>query len=289
MEVINHDLSYEKVLLDLFGYSLSDKDGSNRWIIYDENNKEVGYIQYKKLFNKNLKKGFIKSFGYCTHIDSSKFYFDNERKLTGKYGEKVDAGNLYWFDIKREDYNTMVEFSLDRENNIGLIWFNDAKHGIYNFKISPSGLKVSFDTKDNNLTVRESIIYHNADDDELLNEFDYEITTYEDVNCKNASTDKYVYVTNFNDNENMIRVTESSYVEDFLASQNKYILEESLEEFVKKYSLVFDSFDRFRKQIKELIPINKDIISYIVNEEVMNSEKLGIFFNNEKSYKRVLK
>ena len=64
MSKIQHNLEYEKRLIELLGYSLVGPNSSNRFFIVDENQNEVGYIQYKKLYSGNLKKGYSKIFGY---------------------------------------------------------------------------------------------------------------------------------------------------------------------------------------------------------------------------------
>ena len=52
--------------MELLGYNLIGPNGSNCWIIVDENQQQVGYIQYKKLYGGNTKKGHPKEFGYVT-------------------------------------------------------------------------------------------------------------------------------------------------------------------------------------------------------------------------------
>ena len=68
---IKHNLEYEKRLIELLGYSIIGQKGVNHWYILDENKNHVGFIQYKKLHNANKKKGYEKTFGYHTVIDSS--------------------------------------------------------------------------------------------------------------------------------------------------------------------------------------------------------------------------
>ena len=47
-----NNVEHEKKLLELLGYNLIGPDKSNRWLVVDENSSQVGFIQYKKLFNK---------------------------------------------------------------------------------------------------------------------------------------------------------------------------------------------------------------------------------------------
>ena len=84
MSTIHHNIENEKRLIELLGYSLIGPNGSNRWLIIDENQNEVGYIQYKKLYNGNVKKGYNKIFGYKTFIDSQSISCDFSRKINDK-------------------------------------------------------------------------------------------------------------------------------------------------------------------------------------------------------------
>ena len=84
MNAIQHNLGKEKRLIELLGYSLVGPNGSNRWFIMDENKNQVGYIQYKKTRNGNVKKGHPKIFGYETEINSPTIYCKFTRELKGK-------------------------------------------------------------------------------------------------------------------------------------------------------------------------------------------------------------
>ena len=61
---MQHNLEKEIRLVELLGYNIVGPDGSNRWLIVDEEQNKVGYIQYKKLYNGNPKKGYTTVFGY---------------------------------------------------------------------------------------------------------------------------------------------------------------------------------------------------------------------------------
>ena len=76
MNLIQHNLEKEKRLIELLGYNLVGPNGSNRWLILDGNQNQVGYIQYKKLCNGNSKKGYSKIFGYHTFINSSNIVYE---------------------------------------------------------------------------------------------------------------------------------------------------------------------------------------------------------------------
>lgn len=55
MNEIQHNINYEKKLIEMLGYNLVGPDNSNRWLIRDDNGEQVGFIQYKKIFNMSVK------------------------------------------------------------------------------------------------------------------------------------------------------------------------------------------------------------------------------------------
>ena len=76
MESLESELKF----LELFGLTLEGPDNSNRYKVFDENKKEVGFIQKKKLHNKNVKKGRVATFGYVTEIETDNIIFKILRK-----------------------------------------------------------------------------------------------------------------------------------------------------------------------------------------------------------------
>ena len=71
---MQYNIDYEMRLLNLFGYTLSDPNKSNRWIILDNDNNQVGFIQYKKIYKGNKKKGYPATYAYITEIHNTEKY-----------------------------------------------------------------------------------------------------------------------------------------------------------------------------------------------------------------------
>lgn len=126
---MQHNLEKEKRLIDLLGYDLVGPDNSNRWRIFDKN-MEVGYIQYKKLYGGNLKKGYPKNFGYNTFIDSSTIAFESPRTLNNN--------SFYKFDLKRNNHK-IAHVEMNIGNFPSLILYSE-KYGSISFKVDFQGL-----------------------------------------------------------------------------------------------------------------------------------------------------
>ena len=72
MSVIQHNIEREKRLIGLLGYSLVGPDSSDHWLIVDENQNQVGYIQYKKFHNINSNKKYSKLYKIFHNVNSKK-------------------------------------------------------------------------------------------------------------------------------------------------------------------------------------------------------------------------
>lgn len=141
MSTIHHNIENEKRLIELLGYSLIGPNGSNRWLIIDENQNEVGYIQYKKLINGNAKKGYNKIFGYETFIDNQSISCDFSRKINDKNGN-------YKFYIKRDNQKPdYVEMNIGEYPSLN-IWSEE--NSIISFYIDYRGLYLRFKSKTDN-------------------------------------------------------------------------------------------------------------------------------------------
>ena len=103
MKTIEYDFETEKKLIELFGYNLLEPDNSNRMLIVDKDDNQVGFIQYKKLFKKNIKKNLPATYGYNFVIDSPTISCNIYRKNIDKIEESSDNNFTYEFQIKREN------------------------------------------------------------------------------------------------------------------------------------------------------------------------------------------
>ena len=284
MSKIQDNLEREKRLVELLGYSLIGPDGSNRWLIVDENKNQVGYIQYKKLYNANEKKGYKKTFGYHTEIDSSNIKFELTRKLTDRNGRILDNYG-YSFDIKRDSQDVdHVEMNMGDFPYL-TIW--SSKYGFMCFDISSRGLHLNYKSNTDNFKLEETIIYENLN---YKNEYVYQIHycqnkyNLSDDNSKGSTTREIsgAYIRGYN-KQNTLEINEKTWVNGHLRTNRQNIVEGTVKEMVVKHEMGIDSFNHFRFLINQIIPFKEDVISAIVSDDIIQKRGLSMFFDcNEK-------
>ena len=90
--MVNHDLSYEKRFLDMLGYTILEQN--DKWIIKDDNGKEVGFIEYGPVDFDGRECVIlydIKGHGYHMVIDSDTIKYNSARDIDHQ---------IYWFEVK---------------------------------------------------------------------------------------------------------------------------------------------------------------------------------------------
>ena len=163
METIEHNIEKEKRLVELLGYRLSGPDASNRWIIWDSEEKEqaYGYIQYKKLHGGQKSKGIPKVFGYHMLINSPKVKCEFTRELRAdNYSNEYDTYKLEITTSNKDDVD-YVELMIGNRPSIIV---RSAKYGYIDFHINYSGtLCLNFGSSTDNYDLRETINFSNTD------------------------------------------------------------------------------------------------------------------------------
>lgn len=281
--MIQHNLEKEKRLIELLEYHLIGPDSSNRWLIVDENQNQVGYIQYKKLHNGNSKKGYDKVFGYQTFIDSSNIVCEFSRPLNDKYGNVLDSidGN-YSFDIKRDNQETdHVEINIGDYPSLLTMW--SKKYGFICFKVDFQGLYLNFKSKTDSFNVEEVLIYNNSDNKYYDNkEYVYQIRYCNkdhelfDDNFIGTTIREISGTQNYYD-KNKIRISEKTWIDGILKTERFSDVDGTVEEMATKHQMGIDCFNHFRFLINQIIPFNEDIISVIVSDDKVKQANLSMF------------
>lgn len=276
-------IRHEKKLIELLGYSLIGPNKSNRWIVLDENNNQVGFIQYKKIFNKNNKKGYPATFGYYTKINSSKISYEEVRKINDVKDQfKIDNSFFYEFDIKRENGDLdHVEISIDEKPTLTL-W--SKKYGFIRFKVDISGLYLSFKSKTDNFNIEELVIFKGNKKDKFLRNFEYiyqisycnKELELSDDNPK-GKTKREISGTQYNQNPNQITLQEKTWINGKLRTNRESKVVGTIYEMAQKHQMGIDAFNHFRYLIDEILPFGQDVILRIINDEVMEERGLSLF------------
>lgn len=280
---MQHNLEKEKRLVELLGYNIVGPDGSNRWLIVDEEQNKVGYIQYKKLYNGNPKKGYTKVFGYHTFIDSPNISCDFSRQLNDKNGNILDStdGN-YSFDIKRDSQESdHVEMNTRYYPSL-TVW--SKKYGYINFRVDFQGLFLNFKSKTDNYNIEEILVYKNVDNEyHNIKEYAYQIRycnkshEISDDNPKGIITREISGLQCYYDN-NLLKIDEITWVGGKIRTKRRNIVEGTVEEMAIKHQMGIDCLSHFRFLINQIIPFNEDVISVIVSADKVKQCNLSIFF-----------
>lgn len=274
MSTIHHNIENEKRLIELLGYSLIGPNGSNRWLIIDENQNEVGYIQYKKLYNGNVKKGYNKIFGYETLIDSRSIEWNFQRKINDKNGN-------YKFYIKRDNQKPdYVDMNIGEYPSLK-IWRED--NMFISFYIDYRGLFLRFKSKTDNFNIEEVLKYKNIDDEYINKEYLYQIR-YSKKDHKLSGSNSKITVQreisgtqNFYD-KNQLKISTRTWVGRKIRTNRDRVVEGTIEEMATKHQMGIDCFSHFRFLINQIIPFNEDVISVIVSNDIVKQNNLSIFF-----------
>ena len=278
------DISYEKKLIELLGFTISNPDASNRFRIYNRD-QEVGYIQYKKIYNKNVKKGIPTTYAYITKIDSDNIGFDYIRKVYDNGLKKlIDKELSYSFDVKREN-NEKDHIDLTISDFIDIsVW--SKKYGYMNFSINYAGLYLYFKSQTDSFNISETVNYRVTD--EPLSGYSYQIS----YSKKKKALSPYKKVvtkeiSGYSLDDKRIRLFEKTYINDCLTNMHEGDVLGTVEEMVNMHQMGIDAFNHFRYLINQIIPFNQEIIGLLVSDEMIKKYHLAPFTSESvKTYKK---
>lgn len=257
----------EEKLINLFGFNLIGPNNSNRWEVYEQE-ENIGYIQYKKLHNKNIKKNLPAIYGYVLHIDNGKIKVNNIRKSTDK------TNPTYVIEIKNNDeYSDTVELTFNDTSSITL-WSKN--YGFMNFSIDNNNFYLNFRSQTENFNLEETIILVNG-------RLDNENYSYTLIYCPKSKK--------ITDDDPMVEfsVRQMPYTNEYdvtvaKCENNKYsILSEdiikdlSIANLIEKQELGISAFKHFRYLINKIIPCQKEIISTLLEDKIFNNEAYSLF------------
>lgn len=263
----------------MLGYNLIWPDKSNRWLIVDENSNKVGYIQYKKLYNSNAKKGYSKTYGYHIEIDSKDIIY----KATRKIENDSDRFN-YSLDIKREHGN-IDHIDINVGDYPGLtLWSKE--YGFINFKVDYDGLYLNFKSKTENFNTEEVLVYK-TDGDKVSNrpkEYSYQLRYSDksielnDENLKGVKVREIIGTsTPYQQNYNEMKLVENIWINGKLRTNRENIVIGNVEEMVVKHGMGIDAFNHFRFLINQILPFKQEVISSMLENYLCKREELSVF------------
>lgn len=285
MNEIQHNINYEKKLVELLGYNLIGPDNSNRWLIRDDNGNQVGFIQYKKIYSENKKRGLPALFGYYTTIDSPIINYNFCRKCNNSnYRNDIDNFH-YELDIKnKNEGNDSIELDIGEYPTLRM-W--SQKYGFIDFHVADGGFHLNFKSKTENFNIEEYVYFKNETEASHSAQYIYQIR-YCDKNLKldddnlkgtiiREISGKY---NQYYQEDNRLELSEKSWINGKLRTNRKNVVIGNIKEMAIKHQMGIDAFNHFRFLINEILPFKEDIISTLLSDVDIKQTGLSIFLND---------
>ena len=275
----NLDISYEEKLIEFLGYSVVGPDNSNRWIILDKDNTQVGFIQYKKIQGGSYKKKQPREYGYETHIDGLVQYL-NIRKAS----RKISSYDQY--KLKYKNTNFSINFG-----QIPSLQIWDDEFVFLDFNISDAAkiFYFHFKSKTENYNLEETVSVKVASEEDKKKNYRYYLA-YCDSSLTNVSNGDYdvididfLYEPSFN----TLTIKEKVKIGDECTKREDAV-HGTIEEAINQHKMGIDAFSHFRYIVSKLLPFNEDAIGYILQDyELAEEFKLFVpdLIEDSKTYK----
>lgn len=268
---MEYNIDYEKRLIDLLGFTILEKDNSNRWNISDGNNI-IGYIQYKKLKCKNEKKNIPAIYGYHTEIATDHFKFIRSR------GENNTKDN-YEFEFKGMNVDLNLNTDLTLENVCSLT-ISSNEYGFISFVLSENSLNFDYKRQTDNFNIEEVTQVRCYDNDEAViyavNFTDKDI----DVQFGTKNINNYTIEIKRTGSEDL-KVTLLTFKDHNLISKEEYLVKGNIGEALEKLELAKLSLLYLRSFLSEILPFKEDIILYMFNNLKIEKESLLYMIEDE--------
>lgn len=283
-------MEHEKIFLDLLDLKMEGPDKSNRFKIIDSNEKEVGFIQKKKLHSKNIKKNIPAIFGYHTEIESDSISYVATRRINNRSDKELnlnDTNCFYEFKIKREDGDyDLVQLNLGVNSSLTIY---SVEYGYMTFFIEPEKLYFNYKSQTDNFNIEETVVV----------EVDY-LSGMEQIH----KGKEYAYCISFCDKEksleekqgrttrellvknnpypffysNRIQVKERSWKNGRLTASRDSYVNGTVSELIFKHQMGIDAFSHFRYLVNQVLPFKQDILQFMIERNKITEEPFSLFF-----------
>ncbi len=265
----------------MLGCSLLGPDNSNRWLIMDEHKTIVGFIQYKKLYNENVKKGYPKTYGYQTELETNDILFKSTRKIQNEKEKNIFN---YVLDIKRENGNIDHVVMYIGDCPSLTLWSKD--NGFMNFKIDDNGLYLNFKSQTESFNTEEILIYK-TDGEKVSNhakEYLYQLKYCDksiELNDKNLKGIKIREIigksTPYQQNYGEMKLIENTWINGKLRTSRENLVIGTVEEMAVKHGMGIDAFKHFRFLINQILPFKQEVIYVLLENCLCQRDGLSLF------------
>lgn len=254
------DIKHEQKLLDMLGYKLL-LDNGNKWMILDDKEHPVGFIERERKFRKNKKRGLPNTYQYTMSIESETISYKNTRI------ENKD--NLYQYEFYVKDKNGNLHFvDISCDSDYPNISINNDD---YNDRISIDyrGLYCNFRSKTKKHFVEETIIYRVAPDDISNSEYTYQIDyckkdkSLDDISKKGVTSRTLSATADFYQRcSDCITLNKSTYYNNRLYKMeydNEKWMTGTVEEVAIKNEMGIEAVNHLRYKFNEILPFKEEI------------------------------
>ena len=269
---MEYNIDYEKRLTDLLGFTILEKDSSNRWNISDGNNI-IGYIQYKKLKSKDVKKNIPAKYGYHTEIVTDNFKFIKNRLENNN----LDSSYEFQFNDMNADLNLDGNTSLE---NICSMTISSNEYGYISFALSEYSMNFEYKRQTDNFNIEEVVQIRSYNNDEAII---YAINfTNKDVDVQFGIKDIDNYTIEIKKTGNdSLNVSLLAFKDHNLLNKEEYVVKGNISEALKDLELAKLSFNYLRSFLREILPFKEDIILYMFNNLKIDNENLLYMIEDE--------
>lgn len=276
------NIEREERLIEALGLHLIGPNSAKRFLILDEKENEVGFIQYIDLNSNNKEKmllekfGYLKKYSYFIKIDSKKVYYEAVRKVNSF--EKQDNDYSYELNIKRENGTTdCLEITLGDNASLTL----DSKiYGNMSFKINSNKLFLNFMSSTENFNIEETIMYKVVEEKTSKDRKEY---TYQIRYCpKNLELDDKERVVktceisgeSFSSSLNKVDIVDRCWDNGHIWLDRKNTTFGTIEELVYKHKTGINTFNHFRYLLNQILPFKVEIISLMCEQNLEQVEEI---------------
>lgn len=250
----------EEKLVSMLGYHIVGPDGSNRYRILDEQETQVGFIQYKKLFKKNKQKGTPPVYGYHMEIESDTVSYKGTREINSKKALK-DIRYFYEFDIKRE--GEIDHIALDMSAAPYYPYFNlwSKTYGYMSFGIDYEKMHLNFKGKTEHFYTEETITVKIAC---TRREYEYTLAycnRLEDFDEMKQNAISIGFQDDYYQQNGNIEVIGRKWRKGKLQKECSSVIAVSFEDAILTEKDGINAFSHFRYLIGEILPFKKELIS----------------------------
>lgn len=284
MNLINHDMEYEKKLIEILGYNLVKSNSANVWNITDANDKEVGFIKYNKIYKRNKKLNLPESYAYTMVIDDDNILYKKLRRTTDEYGNLINNDFSYEFDLKsKNEHINHIAFNVGKYPYLEIL-SND--YGYMCLRLDFERLYLNYRSKTDNFNVEETLVFK-TEEENIYNhskEYSYVISYCDksidisDEKGKGIKTREITGVSTVNEQEhNLLKIYEKSWINHKIRIDKENIVTGSVEDMIIKHKIGIESFNHFRYLINKILPFKEEVITTLLKESGGNKNVTKIF------------